>query len=248
MSTSSTVRPKFVAREFEALPTDWVRYDEEAAEACRRSASACVPPSCASGGSPPSDGPPPLSTAERALVGVIYRAYATPVEAFVRRNRAPLGVLRGRSSRDLTNDCFALVMIERRGLASFVRGEDSVFRHWLAKSVKNFLVDVGRRDRAAKRGYGRIHEPWENELRVADAEEIFPIGEHDVLRRQVMKYVDERYPSWRASFDTQPKDGAKKQTEVERQETFRMRTVVKADVRARFLRPSGAVPLHDGRS
>ncbi|HUS35309.1 MAG TPA: sigma-70 family RNA polymerase sigma factor [Verrucomicrobiae bacterium] len=92
--------------------------------------------------------------AEEALVR-LCRNYWTPLYAYARRrgNSAP-------EAEDLTQSFFAHIL-EHRSFANVAPAKGR-FRTFLLVSLKNFIENESRRDRAQKRGGGRFIISWED--------------------------------------------------------------------------------------
>lgn len=86
----------------------------------------------------------------REALAELCRAYWYPLYAFVRR----FGVEAG-EAEDVVQDFFAR-LIEKRDLASVVRGRGR-FRSFLRVAIRNHLANLRDRERAGKRGGGRVH-------------------------------------------------------------------------------------------
>jgi RNA polymerase sigma factor (sigma-70 family) len=92
--------------------------------------------------------------AEEALLR-LCRNYWTPLYAYTRRRGHP-----SHEAEDLTQSFFAHVL-ENRGLAT-VAPSKGRFRTFLLVSLKHFLENESRRDRALKRGGGKHLISWED--------------------------------------------------------------------------------------
>jgi len=85
----------------------------------------------------------------RAALAELCAAYWYPLYAFVRRS----GVAAS-EAEDVVQDFFAR-LIEKRDLGQVVRGRGR-FRSFLCVAVRNHLANLRDRERAAKRGGGRV--------------------------------------------------------------------------------------------
>jgi RNA polymerase sigma-70 factor (ECF subfamily) len=116
---------------------------------------------------PPSNAPFPTTQWSRVLaagdradpeaggaLAELCAAYWYPLYAFVRRKGYPL-----EEAADLVQGTF-LVLLDRDGLAS-VAPRRGRFRSFLLAVCMNHLADCRNRDRAAKRGGGRVAVPFD---------------------------------------------------------------------------------------
>lgn len=95
------------------------------------------------------------SSDARAALSDLCAGYYAPVFAFVRRNAPDEN-----AARDLTQEFFARLLAGSSLQPDPQRGR---FRSYLLAAVKNFLLDMRDRERAAKRGGGQAPLPLETD-------------------------------------------------------------------------------------
>ncbi|MDB4975788.1 MAG: hypothetical protein JWN48_4129 [Myxococcaceae bacterium] len=142
---------------------------------------------------------------DSSTVAAVYRHYGSAVGGYIHKQRARFGIPRHLSTEDLTQEFFEVQL--RRDALSSVRASKGSFRAWLRACVKNFLRDVGARERAGKRVSERklepLYRPDGHELALPSGRPL-PDGELDHC--EVKRQADALEPGWTALFD--PPDGA----------------------------------------